>query len=510
MTVAHLSAPGIAFPVAPDGSRSSTAAGARIVAAALRALDQGRAAQAAEAEARWRRRYPAYFRQLIEAAVPKPEAALDSARAGLQAAWQTLVWQSAEGQTRSLAQALEQPEGWPLATMTLKGAGTGAVQPWSVPYKGQHLQGEALLRQLLDWVEGGIIEASAAKALGRCVRHPEWFDLSDRHMALLGAASEAGPLRWLCRWRANLYAVDVDRPEVWARIADRVMVGNAQLHLPIRSTHTARGDWTAQAGADLLQDAPRIAAWLRSFGRPLDLACLAYLDGERHLRVSLAMDMVASALLREQATTTLAYLATPTDVFAIPEATALASQRMHAARPLLTRSLQKPLHLAAGERFFQPNVECLLEGPQGRRYGLVDSLVLEQGPNYALAKRLQQWRALWARSLGHRVSLNIAPSTATSSVTKNPALAAGFAGASTFGIEVFEPETTNALMAALWVHDLRTEIGAADPQVELAHPFELFMDQACHGGLWCTAYRPRSAMPFAAAMGWVRQRVGRQ
>jgi hypothetical protein len=217
------------------------------------------------------------------------------------------------------------------------------------------------------------------------------------------------------------------------------------------------------------------------------------------------MDMVASSLLRDQAATTLAYLATPTDVFAIPEATAQASQRMHAARPLLTRSLQKPLHLAAGERFFQPNVECLLEGPQGRRYGLVDSLVLEQGPNYALAKRLQQWRALWARSLGHRVSLNVAPSTGTASVVKNPALAAGFAGASTFGVEVFEPDTTNALMAALWVHDLRTDFGAAAPQVALAHPFELFMDQACHGGLWCTAYRPRSALPFAAALGWLRR-----
>ncbi|MFO1250269.1 MAG: hypothetical protein U1E77_03755 [Inhella sp.] len=499
---------GIEFPRQADGSRSSTAAGARIVAAALRALDQGRAAQAAEAETRWRRRYPAYFRQLIEAAVPQPEAALASARAGLQAAWQTLVWDDSQGQSRPLAQALEQPEGWPLGTMTLKGAGASSVQPWTVPYKGQQLHGDALLRQLLDWVETGIIEASAAKALGRCVRHHEWFDLSDRHIALLGAASEAGPLRWLCRWRANLYAVDVDRPEVWARVADRVLVGNAQLHLPIRSSSAARADWTTQAGVDLLQDAPRIAAWLRSFDRPLDLACLAYQDGERHLRLSLAMDMVASALLRAQPASSLAYLATPTDVFAIPEPTAQASQRMYAARPLLTRSLQKPLHLAAGERFFQPNVECLLQGPQGRRYGLVDSLVLEQGPNYALAKRLQQWRALWARSLGHRVSLNIAPSTVTASVIKNPALAAGFAGASSFGIEVFEPETTNALMAALWVHDLRTDRGAAEPRVELAHPFELFMDQACHGGLWCTPYRPRSALPFAAALGWVRQRVG--
>jgi hypothetical protein len=171
--------------------------------------------------------------------------------------------------------------------------------------------------------------------------------------------------------------------------------------------------------------------------------------------------------------------------------------------------LQGPLHLAAGDRFFQANVERLVAGPGGAQYGIVDSLVIEQGPNYALAKRLQQWRAVVARGAGHRVSLNVAPSTTTASVVKNPALAAGFAGADSFGIEVFEPETTNALMAAMWVHDLRCEEAAANPQRPLAHPFELFMEGAIHGGLWRSAYLPRSALPFAAALGWVRQRVGR-
>jgi hypothetical protein len=91
-------------------------------------------------------------------------------------------------------------------------------------------------------------------------------------------------------------------------------------------------------------------------------------------------------------------------------------------------------------------------------------------------------------------------------VLKNPALAAGFAGASSFGIEVFEPETTNALMAALWVHDLRCSESAANPSVPLNHPLEMFMDNACHGGLWRLAYLPRSALPIAAALGWVRSR----
>ncbi len=142
------------------------------------------------------------------------------------------------------------------------------------------------------------------------------------------------------------------------------------------------------------------------------------------------------------------------------------------------------------------------------QYGVADSMVIEQGPNYALAKRLQQWRAVLARAAGHRCVLNIAPSTTTASVVKNPALAAGFAGASAFDIEVFEPATTNALMAALWVHDLRADESAANARRALGHPHELFMDNACHGGLWTGAYRARSALPLAAALGWLRGRLG--
>ena len=47
--------------------------------------------------------------------------------------------------------------------------------------------------------------------------------------------------------------------------------------------------------------------------------------------------------------------------------------------------------------------------------GINDSLVAQQGPNYALAKRLQRWRASLARDGGATVSLNVAPPTRTKS-----------------------------------------------------------------------------------------------
>jgi len=129
--------------------------------------------------------------------------------------------------------------------------------------------------------------------------------------------------------------------------------------------------------------------------------------------------------------------------------------------------------------------------------GINDSLVAQQGPNYALAKRLHRWRAIAARAGGATVSMNVAPPTRTRSVLKNRALAAAYAGAHRFGVEVFEPATSQVLMAALLVHDLHTGGGPVH-----AHPWQDEAHAAAHGGLWRIAYAPRSALGLAALLGY--------
>ena len=119
----------------------------------------------------------------------------------------------------------------------------------------------------------------------------------------------------------------------------------------------------------------------------------------------------------------------------------------------------------------------------------------QQGPNYSLAKRLQRWRAVAAHADGTVVSANVAPATSTRSVTSNRVLAAAYAGARTFGVEVFPPATSRVLMAALLVHDLRTG------GVESAHPDDVFAAQAAHGGLWRLGYDLRSVIGIAAVRG---------
>ena len=127
--------------------------------------------------------------------------------------------------------------------------------------------------------------------------------------------------------------------------------------------------------------------------------------------------------------------------------------------------------------------------------GIADAVVPQQGPNYLLAKRIQRWRATTARAEGATVSMTVAPPTRTRSVVKNRALAAAYAGAHRFGIEVFDPATANTLMAAVLVHDLRTGTKT------LGHPWLDEAHQAAHGGLWTAAYSARSALGLAAVLG---------
>ena len=143
----------------------------------------------------------------------------------------------------------------------------------------------------------------------------------------------------------------------------------------------------------------------------------------------------------------MSFLATPTDVFAVPGEAVDASVQAYADRRT-SKVLRGPLRTLSGGRLLRRNYV------PGEDPGINDSVVLQQGPNYLLAKRIQRWRATSARAQGATVSFKIAPPTRTRSVVKNRALAAAYAGAHRFGVEVFDPGTANTLMAALLVHDL--------------------------------------------------------
>lgn len=122
-------------------------------------------------------------------------------------------------------------------------------------------------------------------------------------------------------------------------------------------------------------------------------------------------------------------------------------------------------------------------------YYLVNGISVAQGPNYALAKRMQHWRAVIARSKGCIVSSNIAPSTSTVSVVHNRTFAWAYEGMPYFEpYEIFAPETSNAVMSAILLSDLNDPKSAGNPKNKLSNPNQLFSWGSFHGGLWRAAY----------------------
>ncbi len=477
-------ATGVCFPEI-DGRRSTSATGRAIFADAAGAVDPALELRIRSC-AEWRSNYSGLVRELTAASAGR-EAPLTIARAGLESMRTRLVVEHGD-RLSSLDDALRAIE--PSHAL---GSGQihGVAQPLRtlrVPYRGRELHGAALADQLERWVDAGSVEPSFASAVRRVMENPDWLALPGRKVVLIGAGAEIGPLQPLCSWGAELIALDVARPEVWERIDQVARGGAGTVHVPLAAD--------GSQGLDLLERLPESHAWLRRVAADDDLVLgmYAYADGGAHVRLSGAFDALATDFLAHRPATALAFLGTPTDAYLVPEETVAHARAAYAARRL-RKLVQAPAQMLSRGRLFAP----------AYRHGapVADALVEQQGPNYALAKRLQRWRGVLTESSGHRVSFNVAPATWTRSVTKNRILAAAYAGAHRFGIEVFPPETTRVLMAALLVHDLHQPPPDREPE-------QLFSDGAAHGGLWRAAYEPRSALGLAALAGVPATLAGRR
>ena len=84
--------------------------------------------------------------------------------------------------------------------------------------------------------------------------------------------------------------------------------------------------------------------------------------------------------------------------------------------------LTQPMNLISSNAFFVENGFTGVDDG-GTKFFVAPEFVNEQGPNYALAKRIQHWRAMLLRGAGHTVSANIAPASKTVSVMKQTRLA---------------------------------------------------------------------------------------
>ncbi|KAJ3089570.1 Very-long-chain (3R)-3-hydroxyacyl-CoA dehydratase PASTICCINO 2 [Quaeritorhiza haematococci] len=483
---------GIVFPKDPKKPgdqfpRSSTYGNKNAFAAAIASVDQ-KAAEKLLKERQWRQKYTQYIVDQVKTAVKAPENAVAIARAGLDYCYKNFEFVRA-GKAVSFAEAMESNKDNIFKAGVIKGSKSKPTNTLKVPYKGEQLEGERLIQQLQKWAEYGTIEPSTAEAISLVVKNQsKWLDLSDKTFVLLGAASAMGPYPLLMALGANVIAIDLNRPQIWRKLIDIAANSPGTLTFPLRADVDIKDtDKVCEnAGCNLLTETPEIRNWLLSAceGKDCVVGSYAYLDGELHVRLSLAMDAIVRDLIQSKKVKGCAYLCTPTDVHVIP------SEAQKAAKAHLN-SFGFPVPLLF-RPFLPANIIPPVAADNGKdTFTLVDGLANAQGPNYALAKRMQHWRAVVAREdLKAIVSTNIAPSTSTQSVVHNKSFALAYKGMPWFKpMEIFAPESSNAVMLALLIHDLNNPKSVSHPQTPLRNPMELFADTSFHGGIWRIPYK---------------------
>jgi hypothetical protein len=480
---------GVVVATDAEGRRSTSALGRAVLSRALQRVDPA-GALAVEQETNWRSGYLTHFRRAVVAGVDDATAWRASAQSGLDALHDELRWADPAGDERPLRDAEDVAATRQLTTVEV--AGDAEPDGFALPYRGELLRGDDLRRQVGRWVADGIVEPSVAPAIDDVIANPDWLRLEGQTVVVLGAGSEMGPASSLLRWGATVAAVDLPERRVWEPLLDRAKRSAGRLLLPAggATVEDAARHPERHAGVDLLAEVPEVADWLGTLPGRLTMGSYVYADGADHVRLSAAVDLLTRRVERHREDLALAFLATPTDVFVVPHDAVEHATRAYEDRSRTSKLLGRPLRtISRGrllERAYRPDADP----------GIADALVPQQGPNYALAKRAQRWRATVARAAGSTVSFHVAPSTRTRSVTKNRALAAAFAGAHRFGVEVFAPSTSNTLMAALLVRDLHVEPPAHQ------HPWQDEAHEAAHGGLWRAPYAPRSALGLAALLGF--------
>lgn len=482
---------GLVWPVDPKrGDRSSTPVAKSIMAAAVGAVSPEKADKILK-ERNWRFGYVKHFKGLVEEQMKSPENALAIAEAGLKKAYELFEFITPDGsQTSSFADTMEKKATDNFYTGHVKGEAAPNKNILEVPYKGKTLSGDALKEQVDKWVSYGTIESSAGEAIKNCVDKPGYLDLSDRYFVLLGAGSAMGPFLVLMALGANVIAVDLDRPNIWNRLLSIAKKSSGSITFPMKveqSSCKSDEELSAAAGCNLFTDTPRIRDWLLDLypNKSLTVGSYAYLNGALHVQVSLAMDSIARDL-SEKRKASLAYLCTPTDLHVITKEAheeSMTQFKAYSSKPYCLF-----MKLMGRGKFLRKNAMKPLPGKGGDFY-VVNGLSVAQGPNYALAKRMQHWRAVVARSKGSIVSSNIAPATSTVSVVQNRTFAWAYEGMPYFKpYEIFAPETSNAVMSAILFSDLNDEKGSANPDTKLNNPNELFKYGSFNGGSWRCAY----------------------
>jgi hypothetical protein len=389
-----------------------------------------------------------------------------------------------------------------LNTAVIKGNGKKGGSEFVVNYKGKDISGKELKDQLEQWARYGTIEKDAASSMQSLCDGK--VDLKGQYYVLIGAGSAMGPYYKLLEHGATVVCVDIpgkwgERPAgMWKRLIEVARNSPGEILIPLSDVEQKQcktdDELIAAAGCNLMEAPAQILKWLKTIAEDHQLCVgnYTYLDGELHVKLAIAADSIISGLCHARPDTKVAFLCTPTDLHVINDDAynaAVSNYGWH-----FGRGIEAFFQLISFGKYLKKNASKPLKTNNANKtLKIVDGLSVAQGPNYALAKRLQHWRAMIAYDQGHVVSSNIAPSTATLSVVSNRTFGWAYGGMPYFKpYEIFQQETTNGVMGAMLIYDTTDKKSASNPKnrksYEIDNTLELFKHNSVHGGTWRAAY----------------------
>jgi len=506
---------GIVFPTDAKGTRSTTTAGKAVWSAAISAVPGTEAINdALMGEKDWRFGYVSHLVAIAQASARSRANTLAISNAGLASILSSMEFVR-DGKTSTLEAAMAAPV--PSKFFTAKITGSGALPaPGSelqLPFRGENLSGQAIVAQVEKWVAYGCMEPDVADAVKAVCADPTKISLKGHCFVLIGAGSEMGPFTTLMRMGATVIATGTKRANRWTRLLEIARASPGTLLFPIDCAQgdLSDADLCAAAGCDLTCDTPELSAWVcaeasaKEFSA-ITLGCYVYMDGEAHVRASVAMDVMTTALAatakKSGKKMAVAYLGSPGTCSVIPKEAHEASIRNQAEAPLWHKLLSP-----------QGNtMDPVTPDDGGEAVYLHNGFSITQGPNYALAKTMQMWRAMVLREeMGVTVSSNMAPGTRTASMLSSAAMSAYLDGQGHIVPCVsFDADTSAGLMALLLLFDITDPSSPANPSVPLANPSSIFAKKGVHGGYWRSPWTLGSMGTALAVIGrvWKTQPAG--
>lgn len=477
-----------------NGRVSTTAVGKAIWASAAKAVEGGASlAKAIEAEKDWRHHYPKHCAGVADLGAVSPKAALAIARAGLKAVGdQFLFVRNGKSVPIGEAMACPDPE-LKFHTGTIEGEAEALELP-------SGLGGEAGIARLVALGVAGTCEPSVGESVATIAGSSETLQrvLRESVFVLLGGTSEMGPYLPLVQLGATVVVVSRNGAKLKALLKDARTAAAGTVIVPLSTRAQALEDDDQsigeRAGADVIAQAPELAAWLSGLfpQRTMVIGSYIYLDGEAHVRASVAMDAVLAAVVRArgEGKTAAAYIGSPATAHFISREAWNDSNRRFEEQTWFSSLLSSVPY------GFEKNARPLVQTTENKEVAVTDGIVVFQGPNYALAKTLQAWRAALllggeAGEKGGVVSFNMAPPCRTVSVVHSAQAEKAIRGMESFPPnKAFDPKFVSCVMCMLLLWDL-TPAGRS-VAAGFTNPNEVSVGNSFHGGSARCAHKTES------------------